>query len=96
MSTGYIYILFSKPNGTLYTGVTSDLINRVYQHKEHLIEGFTSKYNVTKLGYYEDCGSIVLAIKREKQIKSWSRKKKVELLQSINPYWRDLYEDISS
>ena len=89
---GYVYILFSKRNGTLYTGVTSNLIKRVYEHKNKLTEGFTSKYVVDKLGYYEVHGSIVSAIEREKQIKGGSRKKKLELIENMNPEWNDLYE----
>ena len=91
---GYIYILFNKWNGTLYTGVTSDLIKRVYQHKHKLVEGFTKKYNTDKLGYYEIYDNIGNAIEREKQIKAGSRKNKIKLIESINPNWEDLYEKI--
>jgi putative endonuclease len=94
MKSGYVYILFNKPNGTLYTGVTSDLIKRIYQHKEHQTEGFSSRYKVDKLGYYEECGDIMAAIEREKQIKGGSRKKKIDLITHMNPDWRDLYGDI--
>jgi len=94
MKSGYVYILFNKQNGTLYTGVTSDLVKRVYEHKEHQVKGFTNKYTVDKLGYYKDCGDIEAAIDREKQIKGGSRKKKIELIESMNPEWRDLYEEI--
>ena len=90
----YIYILFNKRNGTLYTGVTSDLVKRVYEHKNKVYEGFTSKYGVDKLGYYEVFNDIKDAIIREKQIKSGSRKKKIQLIESINPTWIDLYEKI--
>ena len=90
----YIYILFNKRNGTLYTGVTSDLVKRVYEHKNKVYEGFTSKYGVDKLGYYEVFNDIKDAIIREKQIKSGSRKKKIQLIESINPTWLDLYERI--
>lgn len=86
----YIYILFNKRNGTLYTGVTSDLKKRVYEHKNKTYEGFTSKYNVNKLGYYEEYNDVKKAIEREKQIKDGSRKKKVSLIESINPSWEDL------
>ena len=86
----YIYILFNKRNGTLYTGVTSDLKKRVYEHKNKTYEGFTSKYNVIKLGYYEEYNDIKQAIEREKQIKDGSRKKKMRLIESINPSWEDL------
>ncbi|MCL2174282.1 GIY-YIG nuclease family protein [Candidatus Saccharibacteria bacterium] len=94
MKTGYVYILFNRRNGTLYTGVTSDLVKRVYQHREHQAKGFTNKYDVVKLGYYEDCGDITAAIEREKQLKGGSRKKKLGLIESINPDWRDLYDEI--
>ena len=87
----YIYILFNKRNGTLYTGVTSDLIKRVYEHKNKLAEGFTKKYNVDKLGYYEIFSDITEAINREKQIKGGSRAAKLKLIESINPNWDDLY-----
>jgi len=86
----YIYILFNKRNGTLYTGVTSDLKKRVYEHKNKLIEGFTSKYDVDKLGYYEEYNDIKNAIEREKQIKAGNRKKKIALIESMNPCWKDL------
>ena len=91
---GYVYILFNKPNGTLYTGVTSKLLQRIYQHKHKLIEGFSSKYGVDKLGYYEICENMELAILREKQLKAGSRKKKIMLIEKMNPEWRDLYSDI--
>ena len=94
MKTGYVYILFNKYDGVLYVGVTSDLVKRIYQHKNHLAKSFTDKYNVDKLGYYEDCGNINIAIAREKQIKGGSRKKKIELIEKMNPQWRDLYNDI--
>ena len=90
----YIYILFNKPNGTLYTGVTSDLAKRVWEHKNKLIGGFTAKYNVDKLGYYEEFTDIKDAIVREKQIKGGSRKKKLDLIMNNNPDWVDLYEQI--
>ena len=90
----YVYILFNKSDGVLYTGITSDLIKRIFEHKSKVIKGFTQKYNVDKLGYYEIFEDIEQAILREKQIKAGSRKKKIELIESINPEWRDLYEDI--
>ncbi|MBO4726994.1 MAG: GIY-YIG nuclease family protein [Spirochaetaceae bacterium] len=90
----YIYILFNKPNGTLYTGVTSDLAKRVWEHKNKLTGGFTAKYNVDKLGYYEEFTDIKDAIVREKQIKGGSRKKKLDLIMNNNPDWVDLYEQI--
>lgn len=91
---GYIYIMFSEKYGVIYTGVTSNLIKRVYEHKTKTIESFTSKYNIDKLGYYEVHGTIMSAIEREKQIKSGSRRKKIELIESMNPDWNDLYETI--
>ncbi|MDR0957496.1 MAG: GIY-YIG nuclease family protein [Candidatus Nomurabacteria bacterium] len=94
MRHGYVYILFNKQNGTLYVGVTSNLTKRVYEHKNHLVEGFTDKYNVDKLGYYEVFDDITSAIAREKQIKGGSRNKKLALIESINPNWHDLYNDI--
>ncbi len=86
----YIYILFNKRNGTLYTGVTSDLKKRVYEHKNKIHDGFTSKYDVNKLGYYEEYNDIKNAIEREKQIKAGSRKKKITLIESMNAGWKDL------
>lgn len=90
----YIYILTNKINTVLYTGVTNNLIKRVYQHKNKLTEGFTSKYNINKLVYYEAYDDINEAIKREKQIKSGSRKKKIGLVKTINASFSDLYEQI--
>ncbi|MDD6487925.1 MAG: GIY-YIG nuclease family protein [Spirochaetales bacterium] len=90
----YIYILFNKPNGTLYTGVTSDLAKRIWEHKNKITGGFTTKYNVDKLGYYEEFTDIKDAIAREKQIKGGSRKKKLDLIMNGNPNWIDLYEQI--
>lgn len=80
----------SKRNGTLYTGVTSDLQKRVYEHKHHVMKGFTEKYNVNMLVWYEITNSIEAAIKREKQIKKWNRKWKLELIEEKNPLWKDL------
>ena len=91
---GYVYILFNKRNGTLYTGVTSNLVKRIYEHKNKMVEGFTCKYSVDKLGYYEIHSSIISAIEHEKKIKGGSRKKKLELIENINPEWNDLYETI--
>jgi putative endonuclease len=82
----------TSPSGTLYTGVTDDLKRRVYQHKNKLIDGFTKKYNVTRLAYYEETGEVKAAIAREKQIKGWLRKKKFALVESVNPTWQDLSE----
>lgn len=90
----YVYLLANKHNNVLYTGVTNDLIRRVYEHKNKLVAGFTKKYNVDRLVYYEVCGEIVVAIEREKQIKGWSRKKKHDLINATNPNWNDLYQSI--
>jgi len=94
MKQGYVYILFNQKNGTLYVGVTSNLVARVYEHKNKIVDGFTKKYNVDKLGYYEIHDDIVSAIAREKQIKGGSRAKKVALIESTNPEWNDLYSAI--
>jgi putative endonuclease len=94
MKSSAVYILASKRNGTLYTGVTSDLVGRVWQHKNHVFEGFTKKYGVTTLVYFEWFESISAAIEREKQIKSGSRAKKLALIENQNPEWRDLYFDL--
>jgi len=85
----YVYIMINK-SGTLYTGVTNDLLRRVYEHKHKLIPGFTSKYNITRLVYYEATTDIRAAIAREKQIKGWLRSKKIALIEAVNPTWKDL------
>ena len=90
----YVYLLANKHNNVLYTGVTNDLIRRVYEHKNKLVAGFTQKYNVDRLVYYEVCSGIVVAIEREKQIKGWSRKKKHDLINTLNPLWNDLYSSL--
>ena len=82
----------SSRTGTLYAGMTNDLKRRVYQHKERLIEGFTKRYNVTRLVYFEEFGDVHEAIAREKEIKGWLRRKKIALIESLNPKWRDLSE----
>jgi putative endonuclease len=89
-----IYILASKRNGTLYTGVTSDLVKRVWQHKNDAVPGFTQKFSVHMLVYYELADEMATAIAREKQIKGGSRVKKLAMIESMNPGWRDLYDDI--
>jgi putative endonuclease len=89
-----VYILASKRNGTLYIGVTSDIIKRVWQHKTDAVKGFTQKYKVHVLVYYEFHKSMRAAIIREKQIKKWNRIWKLELIEGENPAWRDLYDDI--
>ena len=92
--TFHVYILASKRNGTLYTGVTSDLVKRVHQHKQDLLDGFTKKYGVHMLVYFEEAGNSEAAIAREKAIKHWTRKKKLQAIESMNPNWRDLAEDL--
>lgn len=93
--SGYIYLMTNQRNQVLYTGVTSDLVKRVYEHKQKLVEGFTKKYNVSKLVYYEAFDEIMEAIAREKQIKGRLRKKKIAFIESVNPEWNDLYELVS-
>jgi len=93
--SSYVYILASGLNGTLYIGVTSDLIKRVWQHREGLAEGFTKRYGIKHLVWYEVHSEILEAIRREKQIKKWDRAWKIELVQKANPGWRDLYADIA-
>ena len=95
MKKGYVYILFNKRNGTLYTGVTSDIVKRIYEHKNKLVDGFTKTYSVDKLGYYEISDNMESAIIKEKQIKAGNRKNKLKLIESINPNWDDLYYDIA-
>jgi putative endonuclease len=90
----YVYIMTNKRNTVLYTGVTNDIRRRVYEHKEKLVEGFTKKYNITKIVYYEVFDSIENAVLREKQIKGGSRQKKIDLINSMNKEWRDLYEEL--
>jgi len=89
-----IYLLTNRQNGTLYTGVTSDLPKRVWQHKNRVSPGFCTKYNLTELVYFEIFEDMYQAISREKQIKAGSRKAKIKLIESMNPVWRDLYQDI--
>ena len=90
----YVYILFSKKNGTLYVGVTNNLVKRVWEHKNKVFKGFTEKYNVDKLGYFEVCQDVISAIAREKQLKAGKRITKLNLIEKNNPYWKDLYYDI--
>lgn len=89
-----VYIMASKLNGTLYVGVTSNLVKRVWEHKSDLAEGFTSRYGVHMLVYFEILDTMDAAIKREKQLKAGSRKKKLDLIESMNPQWCDLYASI--
>jgi len=95
LKNAYVYILASKRNGTLYIGVTSDLVKRVYEHKCNLVDGFTKTYKVHHLVYFEEHEDIQQAITREKQIKKWKRKWKLDLIERVNPHWRDLYEEIA-
>ena len=90
----YVYIMTNKGNTVLYTGVTSNLKRRVYEHKEKITKGFTSKYNVDKLVYFEIYKDIIKAIEREKQIKAGCRDKKIALIKLVNPEWNDLYENL--
>lgn len=90
----YVYLLANKHNNVLYTRVTNNLMRRVYEHKNKMVAGFTQKYNVDRLVYFEVCSGIVVAIEREKQIKGWSRKKKLDLINTLNPEWNDLYRSL--
>jgi putative endonuclease len=90
-----VYILCNKRNGTLYTGVTSDLLKRVYEHKNNLVDGFTKKYGIHKLVWFEMHENAGQAIIREKQIKKWNRKWKLDLIETCNPHWKDLYEELA-
>ena len=92
MKRAYVYILSNKRNGTLYVGVTSNLVKRIFEHKEKVVNGFSAKYNLDLLVYYEEWWSIEEAIQREKQLKVGNRKKKLSLIESINPDWKDLSE----
>lgn len=91
----YVYILSSKRNGTLYIGVTNDLKRRVYEHKNGLIDGFTKKYSIKNLVYYEQTNDIHEAILREKRLKKWNRSWKIKLIEEMNPDWKDLSEGFS-
>lgn len=91
----YVYILTSQRNGTLYIGVTSNLIKRIHEHKEGFVDGFTKKYNVKMLVYYEPHENAESAIKPEKQMKEWKRQWKLELIEKNNPEWDDLYNTIT-
>jgi putative endonuclease len=90
----YVYILTTAKNSALYTGVTNDLIRRVYEHRHDLIEGFTKRYKVHKLVYYDFVEDVMAAIAREKQIKSWKRQKKIDLINTFNPDWHDLFDEL--
>lgn len=90
----YVYILASQRYGTLYIGVTSDIVKRIWQHREEFVSGFTSEYHVKLLVWYEVHPDIMSAITREKRLKKWERKWKIRLVSEANPFWRDLYDDI--
>ena len=94
--TYYVYLLTNKGNSVLYAGVTNNLERRIYEHKNKLIDGFTKKYNLGKLVYYESTTEVQSAIAREKQIKGWTRKRKNDLIEGINPEWKDLSEEWDS
>jgi len=90
----YVYIMASNRNGTLYIGATTNLIQRIYQHKNKFVKGFVSKYNVIKLVYFEVFGDIDAGYYRERQLKHWKREWKIRLIEEMNPYWNDLYDSI--
>ena len=96
MKSYYVYIMASKRNGTLYIGVTNNLIRRVYEHKHDYMGGFTKQYDVHHLVYFEETGSIEAAIQREKALKRWNREWKLELIEKNNPEWKDLYDELVS
>ncbi|MDQ5987586.1 MAG: hypothetical protein CSYNP_03331 [Syntrophus sp. SKADARSKE-3] len=92
--TFFVYILCNKKNGTVYTGVTSDLVRRIYEHRNNFVDGFSKKYELHNLVWYELHETANSAIRREKQIKKWERKWKLELIEKDNPDWKDLYDEI--
>jgi len=94
MNDYYVYILTNERDKLFYIGVTNNLRRRVYEHKYQLVDGFTKRYNIHKLVYYEMCHEVEDAIRREKQLKNWRREKKIELIERMNPYWKDLGEDL--
>ena len=96
MNQYYVYILTNWNNEVMYIGVTNDLARRIYEHKNKLVKGFTSRYNVNKLVYYEYTSDVKAAIEREKQLKGWIRKRKNELVEQLNPQWNDLSEELFS
>jgi putative endonuclease len=91
----WVYILTSRPGGTLYVGVTNNLVRRTFEHREQLLPGFTKRYGVKRLVYYEQHDTAMAAIQREKNIKHWPREWKIDLIVSFNPNWRDLYDEIT-
>ena len=94
MKEGFVYILTNQKNGTLYVGVTSKLVQRIYQHRMQLVDGFTKKYDLKQLVYYEGPMDISSALSREKQLKRWNRSWKLQLIENKNPRWEDLYPHI--
>ncbi|MFO0389069.1 MAG: GIY-YIG nuclease family protein [Alphaproteobacteria bacterium] len=96
MKEYYVYIMASGKNGTLYIGVTSNLAKRVYEHRNGLVDGFTKKYGIKTLVYFEQTNDVEAAILREKQMKKWNREWKLELIEKMNPEWNDLYEEIAA
>jgi len=95
MQNSYVYILASQRNGTLYVGSTTNLVKRVWEHKNNFVSGFTKKYNVYQLVYYEIHHDIMEAARRENRLKNWCRQWKLNIIEKFNPTWRDLYEEIS-
>lgn len=94
--SGFVYILASKPNGTLYISVTSDLIRRMQEHRDGAVEGFTKRYGVHRLGYVEKFDDIRDAIERERRLKRWNRARKLDLIRESNPTWRDLIDELTA
>ena len=95
MNNYYVYLLTRERNSIFYTGVTNNLIRRVYEHKMEIIKGFTQKHNVKQLVYFEHCENILSAIQREKTIKKWKRRFKIDAIEKLNPQWRDLYYELA-
>jgi putative endonuclease len=95
MSSGYCYIITNRPRGVLYVGITKDLARRAHEHRNGLVEGFTSRYALTRLVHYEEFPMVMDAVQREKNIKHWSRQWKIELVEKDNPNWDDLYDSLA-
>jgi putative endonuclease len=95
MKSRWVYILASRPRGTLYVGMTADLIRRIFQHRDEVVGGFTKEHSVKMLVYYEQHATAIAAIQREKNIKHWSRKWKIDLIRTMNPDWHDLWDEIT-
>jgi putative endonuclease len=96
MNVSYVYIMASQRHGTLYVGATTDLIKRIWEHKNKFVPGFTERYDVNQLVYYEVHQTIMEAARREKRFKNWCRQWKIEMIEKFNPAWRDLYDEICS